>query len=72
MSVLNLLNQNNDEKEVSGGAIFGYALIGFVIVVVIAFIIFAVISGVKGKSSKDTTPQTQIEQTVETEVTTEN
>jgi uncharacterized membrane protein YhiD involved in acid resistance len=67
-----IFNQNGDnEKEMSGGAMFGYALIGFVAVIVVVFIIFAVTKFVGG-SKADEGNQTQIEQTIETEEDTEN
>ena len=40
---MGLFNQDDTEKEMSGGAMFGYALIGFVVVVVVIFIIFALL-----------------------------
>lgn len=67
-----IFNQNGDnEKEMSGGAMFGYVLIGFVAVIVVVFIIFAVTKFVGG-SKADEGNQTQIEQTIETEEDTEN
>lgn len=67
-----IFNQNGDnEKEMSGGAMFGYALIGFVAVIVVVFIIFAVTKFVGG-SKTDKENQTQIEQTIETEEDIEN
>lgn len=67
-----IFNQNGDnEKEMSGGAMFGYALIGFVVVIVVVFIIFAVTKFVgNNKGTEDN--QTQIEQTIETEEDIEN
>lgn len=68
---MGLFNQDDTEKEMSGGAMFGYALIGFVVVIVIVFIIFAVTKFVGG-SKNDEGNQTQIEQTIETEEDIEN
>ena len=68
---MGLFNQDDTEKEMSGGAMFGYALIGFVAVIVVVFIIFAVTKFVGG-SKTDEGNQTQIEQTIETEEDTEN
>lgn len=69
---MGLFNQDDTEKEMSGGAMFGYALIGFVVVVVVIFIIFAITQFVGGKKDNTVTNETQIEQTVDTEITEEN
>ena len=63
---MGLFNQGDTEKEMSGGAMFGYALIGFVVVIVVVFIIFA-ITKFAGGNKNDEGNQTQIEQTIETE-----
>ena len=65
---MKLFNQGEDEKEVSGGAMFGYALIGFVVVVIIVFIIFAASKLIGGNKDSDTAnqPQQAVEQTVDT------
>ena len=46
MSIFN----GDTEKEVSSGAMIGYVLIGFAIVVVIAFLIFVGIKKVSGNN----------------------
>jgi uncharacterized membrane protein len=61
---MGLFNQNDSEKEVSGGAVFGYVLLGMAAVVVVAFIIFVVISKVKGSSDDSATESSRIEQSV--------
>lgn len=67
-----IFNQNGEnEKEMSGGAMFGYALIGFVVVIVLVFIIFAATKFIGGSKDNEEN-QTQIEQTIETEEDTEN
>lgn len=67
-----IFNQNGEnEKEMSGGAMFGYALIGFVVVIVVVFIIFAATKLIGGSKDSEEN-QTQIEQTIETEEDTEN
>lgn len=68
---MRLFNQDDTEKEMSGGAMFGYALIGFVIVVVVIFIIFAITQFVGGKKDSTATNETQIEQTIDTESSTD-
>ena len=45
-----LFNQSENEKEMSGGAMFGYALVGFIALIVVVFIIFAVVKIVPGRS----------------------
>lgn len=62
----NLFNQGDNEKEMSGGAMFGYALIGFIAIVVIMFIIFAATKLVGNKNSKEKV-ETQVETQVESE-----
>lgn len=65
------LFNKNEEREVSSGAVFGYALIGFVVVVIVAFAIFVGVKKIGGSDSEETTKtQTQIETTVDTEVET--
>lgn len=66
---MGLFNQNGDnEKEMSGGAMFGYVLVGFIVVVVLVFGIFAATTAIS-KHNKDNSKQdTQIEQTVNTEI----
>lgn len=59
-------NQNGDnEKEMSGGAMFGYALVGFIAVVVTVFIVFVAAKTID--KNRNNTNDVQIEQTVETE-----
>lgn len=63
---MSLFNFNKEtEKEVSSGVLIGYVLVGFAVVLVLAFIIFAVVKKVSNNS--DSTNQTVIEQSVETE-----
>ena len=65
MSIGRLFNFSPDqEKEVSSGAVIGYALLGFAVLVIVAFGIFV---GVKKLSpEKDSgVPTTQIEQSVD-------
>lgn len=65
MSIGSLFNFSPDqEKEVSSGAVIGYALLGFAVLVIVAFGIFV---GVKKLSpEKDSgVPTTQIEQSVD-------
>lgn len=55
--MLNIFNFNPDqEKEVSSGAVIGYALLGFALVFVIAFAIFIGISKFKGDDEVETAP----------------
>ena len=63
MSIFNFNKET--EKEVSSGVLIGYVLVGFAIVLVLAFIIFAVVKKVSNNS--DSTNQTVIEQSVETD-----
>lgn len=63
MSIFNFNKET--EKEVSSGVLIGYVLVGFAIVLVLAFIVFAVVKKVSNNS--DSTNQTVIEQSVETE-----
>lgn len=62
MSVLNFNKES--EKEVSSGAIIGYVLAGFAVVIVIAFIIFACATKI-GKKNAPTNNTVTVEQTVE-------
>lgn len=60
----------DQEKEVSSGAVIGWVLLGFAILVVIAFGIFVGVKKLSPDDNKDTAP-IQIEQQVETEETIE-
>ena len=62
-----LFNFNPDqEKEVSSGAVIGWVLLGFAILVIVAFGIFVGVKKLSPDDSKDANP-VQIEQQVETE-----
>lgn len=65
MSIFN----GDTEKEVSSGAMIGYVLIGFAIVVVIAFLIFV---GIKKVSGNNESPATVTEESVEINVDTDD
>lgn len=65
---MGLFNQDDNEKEMSGGAMFGYALIGFVVIVILIFGIFAatkLIGGKKSDSDSNKKPSKQIEKQVD-------
>lgn len=63
---MGLFNQEQ-EKEVSSGAVIGYVLIGFAVVLVIAFLIFAATKKLgKDDSNKGDNPQPLIETEAET------
>lgn len=63
---MGLFNQDDNEKEMSGGAMFGYALIGFVVIVILIFGIFAATKLIGGKKSgSDKKPSKQIEKQVD-------
>lgn len=56
------LFKQEQEKEVSSGAVIGYVLIGFAVVLVIAFLIFAATKKLgKDDSNKGDNPQPLIE-----------
>lgn len=61
----NLFNQDENEKEMSGGAMFGYALVGFMVLVLVVFVIFAISKFAGSKVKSDKQPQTQVEQSVD-------
>jgi large-conductance mechanosensitive channel len=60
----------DEENEVSGGQVFGYALIGAAVLFVVAFIIFVIVSKVSNKSdnSSQASNNVVIEQVVETDL----
>ena len=52
--MLNIFNFNPDqEKEVSSGAVIGYALLGFAVVFIVAFGIFIGVSKLKADDTVD-------------------
>lgn len=55
---MGLFNNQDQEKEVSGGAVMGVVLLGLVAVLVIAFIIFAVVKMATGKKDDSASIQT--------------
>jgi uncharacterized membrane protein len=58
---MKLLDQNNSEKEVSGGAVFGYILLAAAAVVVIAFLVFVCIQKIGGSKETSDTETSRIE-----------
>lgn len=63
---MGLFNQDDNEKEMSGGAMFGYALIGFVVIVILIFGIFAATKLIGGKKSdSNKKPSKQIEKQID-------
>lgn len=70
---MGIFNQNADnEKEMSGGLMFGYALGGFALLVVIIFGIFAVSQVVKNKVASDEVTQQESEININTLVDDDN
>jgi hypothetical protein len=67
---MGIFKKDFDEQEVSGGQVFGYILLGAALLFIIAFIAFVCITKVKGGNDAST-PQTSVEQTVDTENTVE-
>lgn len=66
----NIFNQNDNEKEMSGGAMFGYALIAFIVVVIIVFIIFTATKLIgNSKKSDNNKVSTQVEKQIEVDTT---
>lgn len=58
------LFNNNTEKEVSTGAVFGYVLLGFALVMIISFGIFVAIHKVSNTNKDE---PVAIEETINTE-----
>lgn len=66
MKLFNNDDNNLQEKEVSSGALIGYVLIGFIVVVILAFGIFAASTTLK-KGNETSNDQVNTEVIVETE-----
>lgn len=61
---MGIFSEGSMEKETSTGALIGYVLFGFAIVLAVAFLVFAGIKLATG--DKEATEPVAVEQTVET------
>lgn len=55
---MGLFNNQDQEKEVSGGAVMGVVLLGLVAVLIVAFVIFAVVKVATNKKDESASIQT--------------
>lgn len=62
---MGIFSEGSMEKETSTGAIIGYVLFGFAIVLAVAFLVFAGIKLATGDKDKETAEPVAVEQTVE-------